>query len=253
MIKVVCSICGSSNMVKSNDVITCRDCGMSFGMNELPNLIKEVDTNTVKPVNQPDDEIKNLYLLARRAAQQNNDELALKYYEQIAMKCPFDWESNYLQVYHRAKRCKISDIGEMNTRLAGAIQTAVDLIETRLTNENEILNACNVIIYTADDIATIGFESAYDWWDGTTFVKNSFVQDMINYTYPCVLALYKAGDALSARLLLRFPQLKQPIINLWLKGINYHKTILRNLAEKDYHRNMIESYENKVNYFSNIR
>lgn len=242
MKKFVCELCGSSNLTKQGDSFVCGDCLTSYSVEEARRLMVEVE-DTVD--NNP--ELKNLYELARRARREDNEENAEKYYSQIAIKCPFDWEANFYQVYFACSRCKIRDIGSTQLKFAAAIKSAVSLISEHVKSDEEKVNACKEIINAAIGVARGHYNSAKNWYNGCSWsIRGRFTQDMLNYTYPCVLTAYAAGDEVDKYFGNDYPELHSYCVKAWKTAVELHKEILPRLADTAGHSATIEEHKRKI-------
>ena len=81
------------------------------------------------------DELKNLYLLAQRAKDNNDSKSAQKYYEQIVLKDPSSWEAQFYSVYYRCAQCKIGEIENASIILANCLGNVLDLIKETVSGD----------------------------------------------------------------------------------------------------------------------
>ena len=100
---MVCEICGSTDLVKQEGFFVCQNCGTKYTVEEARKLLGNVPTTDVaRPVapqqSSADQELKNLYQVARRARDDNNGETAEKYYDMIQIKDPNSWEAAFYTV-----------------------------------------------------------------------------------------------------------------------------------------------------------
>ena len=248
MKKFVCELCGSSNLSKQGDHFVCNDCNTSYSIEEAKKLLVEVEDSID---NNP--ELKNLYELARRARKEGNSENAEKYYSQIAIKCPYDWESNFFQVLCNAERCKIGEIGLAQDKLLGAVKTAVSLINDHLKTDAEKIAACREIVDATLPVAKGGFYSAQNWYNDCGWsIRRKFLQDMLNYTYPCILTLYALGDEIDKYFGTKYDELHVLCVDAWKSGVEFHEKILSFLADQNRHSAEINEHKNKyLRYESN--
>ena len=136
-------------------------------------------------------ELKSYYDLARRALRENNGENTAKYFALVIQKRPYDWEANFYQVFGTANGCKIRDIRFAQSNVAAALKSAYALIKEHVKDEEEQVSACAQISQSAINLARAHFQSALNWYNSTSFmVRGKFRQEMINYTYACVLTAY---------------------------------------------------------------
>lgn len=78
---LTCEMCGSTNLLKQDDVFVCQSCGTKYSVEEAKKMMVE-GTVAVEGTVKIDtsSELKNLYEIARRAKDMENAENAEKYY-----------------------------------------------------------------------------------------------------------------------------------------------------------------------------
>ena len=101
---LVCEMCGGSNLVKQEGVFVCQNCKTKYSVEEAKRMMIEgtvdVSGSTVKIDNTT--RLDNLYKAARRARDEANMGQALKYYEQLKMEDPDNWEVNFFSAFYSA-------------------------------------------------------------------------------------------------------------------------------------------------------
>ena len=94
---IVCELCGSNDLIKEEGIFVCQHCGTKYSLEEAKKLFEkgkvDVSGSTVKIDAQ--EELDNLYQLARRARRENNYNNASNYYDQILVKDPNSWEAAF--------------------------------------------------------------------------------------------------------------------------------------------------------------
>lgn len=95
--------------------------------------------------------IDNLFILARRARSNGDDSAAIRYYEQILVEDPNNWEAVFYSGYCNSASCVIRDIGPAAGQLKNTFVTAFNLvIEQDPPNRDEILyqmcDECNALL-----------------------------------------------------------------------------------------------------------
>ena len=98
-------------------------------------------------------ELANLYEIARRAKDMNNAESAAKYYDQVLVKDPNNWEPNFYSVYFNTMSCKIDDVSKAAKNLSNCFKTVLELIKTSITDTSEQYKIVNDI---TDKTITLG-------------------------------------------------------------------------------------------------
>ena len=140
--KLVCEMCGSTDLMKQDGVFVCQYCGTKYSVEEARKMMIEgtvdVSGSTVKV--DTSGELANLYQIARRAKDDNNSENAAKYYEMILIKDPSSWEANFYTIYFKAMSCKIAEITSAANSVNNCIGTTLQLI-SNISNDGERKNA----------------------------------------------------------------------------------------------------------------
>ena len=130
MKQLTCEMCGGKDLIKDSGFFICQNCGCKYTVEEAKKLMIEglvdVSGSTVKLDDSA--ELQNLYELARRAKDTDNNDNGLKYYEMIILKDPASWEANFYSIYFKALKCKIGEISEAATTVKKCIDTTFELI-----------------------------------------------------------------------------------------------------------------------------
>ncbi len=141
MKRLTCEMCGSTELVKQEGVFLCQACGTKYSVEEAKRMMVEgtVDIQGTVKVDTSG-ELENLYQLARRAKEMDNNENAAKYYDMILIKEPESWEANFFAVYFVAKQCKIAEISSTATKVKNSLDSTFRLIKKMyLTEMTELM------------------------------------------------------------------------------------------------------------------
>ncbi|HWP21958.1 MAG TPA: TFIIB-type zinc finger domain-containing protein [Candidatus Cryosericum sp.] len=92
---IKCELCGSNDFAKEGNFFVCQHCGTKYTTEDAKKLLITVTIDK-------SEEIKNLYVLARRAKAANDAENAYKYYEMILQEEPYSWEAVFYTAYYSA-------------------------------------------------------------------------------------------------------------------------------------------------------
>lgn len=141
MKKIVCEMCDGSNFLKQDGMFVCQECGSKYTVEEAKKLMVEVDGDVPAVSAAPaapaaadnSQKIENLRKLAKRAQDEDNSEMAAKYYEQLLMECPDDWEASFYSTYYAAHNIKIAQIGSAANKVANIIGPTFKLIKQTCT------------------------------------------------------------------------------------------------------------------------
>lgn len=105
MKRLVCEMCGSSDIQKQEGLYVCTSCGTKYSPEEAKKLFVEV-TVTVDNT----EEAKNLYQLATRARKNGDDAAAANYYAQYLSYDPDNWEAAFFATVCRSSCDTIANI-----------------------------------------------------------------------------------------------------------------------------------------------
>ncbi len=108
-----------------------------------------------------DNELNNLYILARRAREQNNYEYAQKYYEQVIVKDPSSWEANFYTIYYQAMNCNIEELETAALNVKNCEKTVFSLIKENVTDPAERKKAVKEVAKKLDEISDFLFKKSY--------------------------------------------------------------------------------------------
>lgn len=145
MQKIVCEMCGNSDLIKQDGVFVCQFCGTKYTLEEARNLMIEgvVEVSGTVKIDASN-ELKNLKELAQRAANANDYEKAQQYYDQILLRDPSDWRNNFYAKYYKAMNCSIKtpdDITSIGHETDGVIKVVLEMIQNTITSPDELRKA----------------------------------------------------------------------------------------------------------------
>ena len=119
MKQVVCEMCGSTDLVKSEGVFVCQTCGCKYSVEEARKMMVEVDgtvevQGTVKVDNSAF--VEKYLQNARRARQKEDWEETEKYYNMVEQNDPQNIEAIFYSSYGKAKQSLVE--GDLYKRQA---------------------------------------------------------------------------------------------------------------------------------------
>ena len=167
MKQLKCEMCNSTDFIKQDGVFVCQECGCKYSVEEAKKLMGESAaevTDTVKT--DSSNELENLYQLARRAKDTENNENAAKYYDMILIKDPTSWEAYFYSVYFKSMGCKIADIPTAATSVNNCIESTMELIKTYVADETAKQNAILEVCEKSKNISKLLFDGANSWMEG---------------------------------------------------------------------------------------
>lgn len=243
---LTCEMCGSTNLLKQDGVFVCQSCGTKYSVEEAKKMMVEgtvdVTGSTVKV--DTSDELKNLYEIARRAKDADNNDNAAKYYDMILIKDPGSWEANYYVVYFKSMGCKIAGIWSAANDMANCQSSVLGLIHDRIQDPNEQQKAVTEVYLRNVNIATMLFSAAKNHYEGIdTQIQSNYTQEYLNNAAASAQIMYNFGDELDKLFEGRF---SVESIQAWKSGIDIHKQYVKYLADKQGNINLINSYGDKI-------
>lgn len=139
MKQLTCEMCGSTDLIKQDGVFVCQSCGIKYSVEEAKKMMIEgtvdVSGSTIKV--DTTERLQNLYILARRAKEDNNATDAARYYNEIRIEAPNSWEAAFYSVYFAAMDCTIGQIESAAYAVANSIGSVFSLIKTHVEAEKQ--------------------------------------------------------------------------------------------------------------------
>ena len=156
MKQLTCEMCGGTDLIKQDGVFVCQNCGCKYSIEEAKKMMIEgtVDVQGTVKVDVSD-KVKNLYIMARRAKDDDNAELASKYYEMITFENPHDWESLFYFNYFKVMQTSLKNMADSATRLANSLDSVFDLIDKSDKTIDEKWNIAKEIITKIDTLCEL--------------------------------------------------------------------------------------------------
>ena len=118
-------------------------------------------------------EIEKLIILAHRSREASDSKNAKKYYDQILIKDPGNWEAIFFSVYFEALECKIIEICSAANSVANSIYSSFSAIAD-LQDESEKDAALDTVISFAINISTILVSGAVSHYNQFSTTNNAF-------------------------------------------------------------------------------
>ena len=162
MKRLTCEMCGSTDLMKQDGVFVCQSCGCKYSVEEARKMMVEgtvdVSGSTVKV--DISEELKNLYQIARRSKDAENNENAAKYYDMILIKDPSSWEANFYSVYYKTMSCKIGEISTAATNVSNSIKQTFLLIRDHVKDADDRKSAIVEVRDRVNKISKMLFDAA---------------------------------------------------------------------------------------------
>ena len=247
MKKLVCEMCGSTNLIKQDGVFVCQDCGTKYSVEEARKMMVEgtvdVTGSTVKVDTSA--ELSNLYQIARRAKDDNNSENAAKYYDMILVKDPTSWEASFYVVYFKAMSCKIAQIRSAAISVANCQESVLKLIKNNVVSDEQA-SAVKEVETRSAHIANLLANGAKNHFDGISLdIKSNYVQEYVDNVCAARDIMYTCGTQIDT-IFADNNDIAKYAADAWKSGIKIHTQVLPNLANKTLNQEMMISYAKKI-------
>lgn len=242
---LTCEMCGSTNLIKKDGVFVCQSCGTQYSVEEAKKMMVEgtVDVKGTVKVDTSD-ELKNLYEIARRAKDSDNNENAAKYYDMILVKDPQSWEANFYVVYFKAMSCKIGEIWSAANSLKNCIEPVLQLVQTNVTDKEEQSLVIEELKLRFSLAANLLAGAAKNHYDGIgEEIKADYTQEYINNAAECSGMLYLFGSGVDIYFEGKYGEASAYV---WKEGIKIHNQYLPYLADKEGNKNIMKEYADKI-------
>ena len=244
---IKCELCGSNQFIKQDGVFVCQHCGTKYSAEEAKKMMIEGTvevTGSVRIDNSGNLEkaLKN----ARRAKDDNNSELAEKYYEEVRNIDPDNWEAVFFNTYFKSMQCKIAEIQSAAISINNCIDSTLNLIKDHVSDETEQEVAVNEVAIRVIEISNMLFNAAKNHYDDIDIqIRNNYVQEYVNNAFASFKTVYYLGDLLE----IMFGDKKYACdlaVLAWKSGINSHNKIINLLDSKELNIKEKTIYEDKI-------
>ena len=115
-------------------------------------------------------EFETLYMNARRARDENNNDTAIECYEAILKGDSTSWKASFFVIYLNAVRVELSEKAEAVVDVLNCLGQVLNLIKNYVSDRNEQINAVKEVASCCSEIASLSF----------TFNKAVFLKNEIN-------------------------------------------------------------------------
>ncbi|MBE6504462.1 MAG: hypothetical protein E7Z73_01780 [Methanobrevibacter millerae] len=245
MNELICEMCGSNNVIKQDGLFICQSCNTKYSMEEARKIMagEKVEVEGTVKIDTSS-ELENLYELARRAKDTNNNENALKYYDQILVKEPNSWEAQFYVVYFKSMGCKIAEISSAAVDVNNCLKPVLNLVKDNIADTDEQENIITEIVDRIITITEMLDNAARNHFNGINpRIQNKFVQKYVNNVFSVIYLLYNLGDNLIE---IFGETYKDYSIGLWKLGIAKHQRIFGLLTDKKANESRINNYVAKI-------
>lgn len=243
MKSIVCEMCGSHDMIKTNDHYVCQSCGTKFTLEEARKLIVE---GVVKIDNT--ERLDNLFEAARNAKSIGNYEQAKRFYTEILTLEPNSWEATYYSVFCSAADCMIMQIESSANSLRNCLDICFRLIELYAEDKAEAVSS---VARDTISIAGVFHDAALEHFDNSfarlpNILLSQWVPEYIGRASAAAYLLFSVGDHAE-------DQSEELAVAAWHKGltyiVNYYPILRSESNEKQNTHSDIEKYTEKIQKF----
>lgn len=188
----VCEMCGSQELVKQDGMYVCQHCGTKYAPEEAKKLMVEL-SGSVEIDNSK--KLENLYVLARRAKDEGNSEDGAKYYAQIALEAPNDWEAQFYKTYFECMQTKIAYMDSACVKLGNCLESVFSLIDQNIDDIEAKQDNYLKISSKCIDFVTMVMDNTTKHGKNYASSANQ-IEFMEKHTRGVVILLTKLGDEL---------------------------------------------------------
>lgn len=191
MEKIKCEMCGSNDIIDTNGLFVCQNCGTKY----IPSNKKSF-SELPKPGQR--DKLQKLYQLARRARQEENAEKAERYYALISEENPDNWEAYFYAAYYKAMQTSIADIGITAENISNTIRVTFDLLKETVTPP-ALLEAIHEVYLRIMKLAFMLASASANYYRKLIKpIERHFLDEVISFFESISLLLFKFGDDLES-------------------------------------------------------
>lgn len=240
-----CTQCGANIEVDdSKEAGICPHCGTAFVTEKA---INNYTINISTSVFNEEMSMENIYLLARRAAENKNYDNAEKYYDMILLKDPNDWEANFGSVFYKSMQTSIENISEAAVDVFNNLETTFSLIQN-ISSRGEEISAVKDVYTLAFGMACLFYENSVNTYNEIdSKLKNQYYEGHIDRVTSCCALLYRLGDMID-NYYHKNNVVGSLACNAWKEGISKNTEFYNNLfgKTKKQHKKIMKKYVKKI-------
>ena len=225
-----CEMCGSNDVVKQDGLYVCQNCGTKYTVEEARKMMVEGTVSVEGTVKiDSSSELQNLYKLARIASSENNTENAAKYYEQILVKDPNNWEPNYYAIYYKSMNCKIAEISRAAKNVARCLLNVLVLVK-KIQDSEQQGKVVEEIFARNNAISQMFFNAAKNHYENLDqSIQDKFLDDYLDNIAKTTQIMVFYGMNLEG---LFDEKYMYVAVESWKSAINIHKEKIKYLTPK---------------------
>jgi len=141
------------------------------------------------------EELKNLYVLARRAKESNDTLNAQKYYEQIVVKDPKNWEASFYSIYYQATNCVIANIASAAINVSNNLNATFQLVKNYINDSDEQRKIIGEIVCKIMELSAALIEGATNHFNSIDpGIRKQYLQELNQRKSACINLCYDCGN-----------------------------------------------------------
>ena len=256
MKQMVCEMCGGTNLIKTDGVFVCQSCGCKYTPEEAKKTMVEVagtvdvSGSTVKV--DTNERLANLYEIAQRSRDNNDNEAAARYYEMILLDDPQSWEATFYSVYCRALECRIIQIASAAEAIDHSLGSVLTLIKQQLSGDEQLRALKEVELRCVVAAQSFYSNAKRHYIDIPLSLKadsTEYTQELFDRSYASRDLLLHCGDRV-ASLFNNEAYTREVSVDAWKEGVKIDKDLVAYLSSQKVDvsriKGVIVTYQNKI-------
>ena len=181
MKRLVCEMCGSADLLKTEGVFVCQSCGTKYSVEEAKKMMVEGTVDVSGSIVKVDssDRLSNLLLLANRAREENNSEEAKKYYELSLIEDPNSWEASFYSLYYKVQETTVGNLQDNLNKFNTRAITSLDMLISSNTDNLPLSQIDELLINTSALYANVANYISLSWKKMIDDLIHESTQDLI--------------------------------------------------------------------------
>ena len=221
VIPLACPMCGALiDLDESQEFGLCSFCGTKVMREKI--IVEHhgnISLNTAE-------ETKNLYIIARRALEDEDYNNAANYYNQLLIRNPNDWEASFYLSYCEAYSCKIGEIALAASKLSRKLDSTFNLLKGSPDSAKQV----EVVSKLYTDIKKL----ASTLHSGAFSMLGYIVGNYTSYIQAIQGLLFHFGDLIEGHFN-GYPALTPIMLDSWKESI-----------KMSYENPLLQQYESKI-------
>lgn len=240
MNELMCEMCGSNMLTREGGFYVCQACGTKFPANDSPSGGNQQNND-----DGFSSELDNLYELARRANENGDSDFAYKYYSEILIKNPNDWEAQFYAGFFRAYSYDFLDergIDEFYSSIASAVSIVESLDDVEEKKEAIGIFTDETLGLVENYYTSYSEELEYEGPDGEYYAW--YINVLLELSY----LLNNYGDLVENVT----DDSYNDSVDAWIYSIDIHTPLYKHIGFFDMgeHDKYIDAYVEKIHQYN---